>query len=29
VIRNTSVSGLDGDRPAPSVQGPLHDEAAA
>ena len=28
VIRNTPVSGLDG-LPAPSAEGPLHDEAAA
>jgi hypothetical protein len=29
VIRNTPVSGLDGDLPAPSAHGPLHDEATA
>ena len=29
VIRNTPVSGLDGDVPAPSTHRPLHDEAAA
>ena len=28
-IRNTPVSGLDGDLPAPSAHRPLHDEAAA
>ena len=29
VIRNTPVSGLEGDLPARSADGPLHDEAAA
>jgi hypothetical protein len=29
VIRKTPVSGLEGDLPARSADGPLHDEAAA